>query len=87
MLVQALPRSLTLVGVCSSIGFLVLGVCRIPGVREGCFGDCVLEERSVLACGVGPLRPALIRTVVDMRAIIGKGLLTHHFITYALACF
>lgn len=86
MLVQALPGSLTQVGVCYSSGFQALGVCRVVlSVRERCFQNYVLEERELLACAVGPLIPAFIRTLLEMRTAIGK--LAHHFRTCALTCF
>lgn len=85
MLVQALPGSLTQVGVCYSSDFQALGVCRVLSIRERCFQNYVLEGRELLACAVGPLIPALIRTLVEMRTAIGK--LTRHFRTYALTCF
>lgn len=87
MLAQALPRSLTLVGVCYSSGFQTVGVSRVLSVRERCFQNCVLEGRELRARAVGPLIPALIRTVLEKRTAIGKGLLTHQFRTYALTCF
>lgn len=87
MLAQALPRSLTLVGVCYSSGFQTMGVSRVLSVRERCFQNYVLEGRELRARAVGPLIPALIRTVLEMRTAIGKGLLTHQFRTYALTCF
>lgn len=72
MLVQALPRSLILVGMCYSSGFQALGVCRVLSVGEKCLGNCGFGEREVLACAVGPLILALIRTVLEMRTAIGK---------------
>lgn len=61
MLVPALPRSLTPVGVHYSSGLQALVE---SSVLEKSASETVLKEREVLACGVGPLRPAFIGTLL-----------------------